>query len=864
MIKRSAPLRRSKLTLAIAMATLTTTAPTFAQDGSNLFVEEILVTARKQTESLQDVPLALSAFSANEIETLAIESTEDVIKLTPGLTYTKGIGGQDLRPDIRGLTPLSGRANIAVLVDGVDITSDALQGTGAGQTVALGLYDLERIEVVRGPQSALFGRNAFGGAINYITKKPSSEFEGSINLEAAEWETYKAKASLSGPITDNILYRLNIAHSETGGQYDNPAEGNDLGEDEVDSISVAIQFLPTDSLEILTRLDYSDQETGQSAVGSIGANACYTEDYDEKTRLVTRDVNTGEPIDVRNCDAGAGEDAGARFTGTAPDFQENQIGLSDDPRMGTDTEQLQWTTLVSYEFADDYTFTSNTAYTDMEGTDTFDLDYSPTVTEVGDCATLPLFAPGTCGDPAINLPLFQLSPLVVFPWVDENNPFNYISDRDYEREVIFQDFRLSFDAGDDIRWLVGLEYYYEETNQQDYSTANGSNLDRSGGTVTGNVGNGFAPDIQTLTWDGSSFDAEREVTSYGIYGSFDWMFQEDWEISLSFRYQEEEFDIVYDNSVASGIVPMLVDPSNPQTKADGDYDAFNPRVVLTHYLTDDVMLYGSVSKGTKPGGHTIEPDISAAPGADIDKLTYDQEELISYEFGWKTSWMNDRIIANGAVFLMDNTDKQANSREYVTFSGTPRSFTDNIGETEVQGLELQVVGAVNEYWTATFNYAFIETEVTDYLSQSAYGIPSPPPGTDPDDATEAALNDPDADQAGNELPYTPKHNLQLSNNFEFAVGDEFDGYVRIDGRYMSERWLTTDNRNKIDDAIVWDIKAGISNGTYEVVAYVDNVENEDAPTSAVTFPRFAENLRDQALVYPRSKRTAGVRFKYNF
>ncbi|ARN73346.1 TonB-dependent receptor [Oceanicoccus sagamiensis] len=863
MIKRSAPLRRSKLTLAIAMATLTTTAPTFAQEG--LFVEEILVTARKQTESLQDVPLALSAFSANEIETLAIESTEDVIKLTPGLTYTRGIGGQDLRPDIRGLTPLSGRANIAILVDGVDITSDALQGTGAGQTVALGLYDLERIEVVRGPQSALFGRNAFGGAINYITKKPSSEFEGSINLEAAEWETYKAKASLSGPITDNILYRLNIAHSETGGQYDNPSEGNRLGEEEVDSISVALQFLPTDDIEILTRLDYSDQEMGHTAVGYNGANACFTEDYDETVKVVTNDVTTGAPVDVRDCDTAAGENAGARFYGTTPDFDESQIGLSDDSRFGTETEQLQWTTLVSYEFADDYTFTSNTAYTDMEGTDSFDLDYSPTVTSVGDCIGFaPAFVPGSCSSQG--LPNFQLSSLAVFPWVDGDNPFNYISDRDYEREVIFQDFRLSFDAGDDVRWLVGLEYYYEETNQDDYSAANGSNLDRNGGTVTGKI-SAFPPPagtVVTQTWDGSPFTAEREVNSFGIYGSYDWMFQEDWEISLSFRYQEEEFDIEYDNSIASGLVPTLVDPLTPVTKADGDYDAFNPRVVLTHYLNDDIMLYGSVSKGTKPGGHTIEPDISAAPGADVDKLTYDQEELTSYEFGWKTSWMNDRFIANGALFLMDNTDKQANNREYVTVSGTPRSFVDNIGETEIQGLELQLVGAVNEYWTATLNYAFIETEVTDFQNQSAYGIPSPPRGTPADEATRLALADPDADQSGNDLPYTPKHNLQLSNNFDFAVGDEFDGYLRIDGRFMSERYLSTDNLSKVDDAIVWDIKAGITNGVYEVTAYLDNVENEDAPASAITFPRFAENLRDQALVYPRAKRTAGVRFKYNF
>ncbi len=336
------------------------------------------------------------------------------------------------------------------------------------------------------------------------------------------------------------------------------------------------------------------------------------------------------------------------------------------------------------------------------------------------------------------------------------------------------------------------------------------------------------------------------------------MFVEDWEVSVSFRYQEETFDINYDNGVGSGMSPSIANPAIPTAHADGDFEAFNPRLVLTHYLTDSVMLYASYAQGTKPGGHSIQPDISSAVDADIDKLTYEQEELKSYEFGWKTSWYNDRIIVNGAVFLMENTDKQANNREYNTFSGTPQSYVDNLGETEIRGLELQVVMAVNEYWTSTVNYALIDTEIVDFLNQSAYGIPSS--GLTP----EEILADPDADQAGNELPYTPKHNLQLNNNFEFVINDQFDGFVQLDGRYMSERWLTTDNLSKIDDSIVWDIKAGIKAENYEVVAYVDNIENEDSPASAVTFPRFADNLRDQVLLNPRSKRTAGIRVKYNF
>lgn len=878
-------MRIRKLTLATAVATATLAANQAIAQG-DLFVEEILVTARKQTETIQDVPLSLSAFGAEEIEAQAIETTEDVIKLSPGLTFTRGIGGQDLRPDIRGLTPLSGRANVAILVDGVDMTTDSLVGTGAGQLVGLGLYDLERVEVVRGPQSALFGRNAFGGAINYITKKPTAEFEGQVSLEYNEWDTYKGKLGLSGPITDSILYRLNIAGSEVGAEYNNSVDQyQELGGDNTKSISLALQFLPSDTVEILTRLDYSDQEQDQKAVGAIKANACFTNDYDDTVNVITG-------VDPRTCSS---LNASSRYDGTVSSFDEKDIQLSSEPGYGTETELLQWTTFINWEINDDFVFTSNTAFTDMEGNDRFDLDHSPTVTSVGDCTPGPDCA-------AQGLSQFQLSQ-IVFPWVSEDNPFAYISDRDYERQALFQDFRLSFDNFEGIRWLVGMEFFAEEYTQEDYSRANGITFsDRNGGTIDSltQIGNqiGFVPGVGVvatpvnaapgaLSWDGSPQVTERDSTSWSIYGSVDWMFVEDWELSVSFRYQQDEFDINYDNGLASGVVPGIpldvddcaanggtgpggcatvntVNDYALTTKADGDFEAFNPRVVLTWYTTDDVMLYASVAKGTKPGGHTVEPDISAAPGADVSKLTYGQEELLSYEFGWKTSWFEDRMIVNGAVYYMENEDKQANNREYVTYSGTPRSYVDNIGETEIRGLELQISGVITSFWTASLNYAFIDTEITDFTNQSAYGIPSPPQGTPADVATELAEADPDANQAGNELPYTPKHNVQLTNEFEMALGSSLDGFFRVDGRMMSERWLTTDNYSKLDDYVIWDIKAGIRHSDFEVIAFLDNVEDQDTPSSGVTFPRFAENLRDQVLIYPQGKRTAGVRFKYYF
>ena len=270
----STTFKKHKIAASVAMAVLPTLGAHQLAAENTLVLEETIVTARKRTESLQDIPLSISAIGFQEIERLGISRTIDVAKLTPGLTYNRGIGGSDIRPDIRGITQLSGRSNVAILVDGVDMTTDALTGTGAGQLVGMGLYDLERIEVVKGPQSALFGRNAFGGAISYVTKRPSEEFEGRVELEAAEYDTYRGKIGLSGPINDQLLYRVNYAHDETGGFYKHPETRIKLGKNETDSISLALQWLPNDKLSNLARLDYSDQDSGQNAIANAPYNKC--------------------------------------------------------------------------------------------------------------------------------------------------------------------------------------------------------------------------------------------------------------------------------------------------------------------------------------------------------------------------------------------------------------------------------------------------------------------------------------------------------------------------------------------------------------------------------------------------------------
>ena len=841
--------------------------PSFAQD---LFVEEILVTARKQTESIQDVPLSLTAIGEVEIDQLGIETTEDVIKLSPGLTYSRGIGNQDVRPDIRGITPLSGRSNIAILVDGVDITTDAVVGTGAGQLISLGLYDLERVEVVRGPQSALFGRNAFGGAINYITKKPAVDFEGTINAEVGSYGSNKLKLGLSGPINEQLLYRVNLSHSEFDGQYDEPDIGA-LEAEDTRAASITLQWLPNDLVELIFRMDFAKQEKTSSAVATSEPNACFTQD--SKAAVFTKDNDFCDQV------IAADENYSRTYLGKIPKVTNKDIDLSDDEFLGTTNELQQYTTLLSVELSDEMTLTWNNSLTRAFGIDDYDLDYRESTDQLD-----------TLGGSASTNAYF---------WVDQDNLFNFHTDEEFDRDVLFQDIRIAYDNYDNVRWLLGIEFNKEDYEGEVYSRTNDAierdtesvdytppfSLDVECFEASGLPFNSFldlgaiqAAGCAQVSFLGDTLEQEtyrsqlpyeqnRYSKSWGIYGSYDWAFHEDWELSLSARYQEDEYEIEFDSVDRQFIIPFY-EQEKPLTffipvipkriTAKDNFSAFNPRMVLTNFVTDSVMIYGSIAKGTKPGGYSFQYEVSP------ERRKYTQETILSYELGWKTSWQDDRIIVNGAIFQMDNSDKQANNREFVGALDQPFGYVDNIGESRIRGLELQVVGRVNENLTASVNYAYIDAKIVEYSSLQGKGLAFDDGSQVKTDEEAIALGDPDYDLSGNRLPRTPQHNFLLTLEYDWDINDDIEGFARWDTKYLSSRFTDVDELIIIPSKTTHDIQFGAKTGDWEVIAFINNVTDDDTPSSSVGFVNFTESFITNLIVYPAEKRNGGVRVKYYF
>lgn len=237
----------------------TTTVLAADDDENSLAIEEVIVTARKREESLQDIPVAVTAFTAADIESAGLRDVEDVAALTPGFNVASLFGGDAATPVIRGLSTTIGEANVGFFVDGVYM--------GSRQTMSnlLGNF-VERIEVAKGPQSALYGRNTFGGAINYVTRKPTGQFEGDVEGIYGSDGKAAIRATVGGPFGDSRLsYRVAALADTFDGYYTN--ELNDENLDDRDTKSgLGALYWDGESVDVDFNIIYSKVDDGDTAM----------------------------------------------------------------------------------------------------------------------------------------------------------------------------------------------------------------------------------------------------------------------------------------------------------------------------------------------------------------------------------------------------------------------------------------------------------------------------------------------------------------------------------------------------------------------------------------------------------------------
>ncbi|MEM0929350.1 MAG: TonB-dependent receptor [Pseudomonadota bacterium] len=231
-----------------------------AQDaGGNSSVDTIVVTGQLREQSLQEVASAVNVFTAETIADAGIRTTEDFVSLTPNLTFDDSFTYLNSFVVIRGVTQINNAdAPVAIIIDGVPQNNQ--------KQFKMPLFDVEQIEVLKGPQGSLYGRNAIGGAINIVTKQPTNEFTGFVNGSITNGTGYRAEAGVSGPIIeDRVLFRVSGSYFETEGLIENSFLNEDVDDVEFDySLRGKLTILPTDDITIDLRASYNEFEAGSS------------------------------------------------------------------------------------------------------------------------------------------------------------------------------------------------------------------------------------------------------------------------------------------------------------------------------------------------------------------------------------------------------------------------------------------------------------------------------------------------------------------------------------------------------------------------------------------------------------------------
>ena len=272
-INRFVKARGAILALATAVALpLALPATAFAQ------IEEIVVTARKKEENLKDVPVAIEAISDDVIQRKGLSDIARLSETSASLKFDQGSSRQDTRLAIRGLSPTRGRQNAAILVDGIDISSEAVSTSGGSILVNQRLLAVQRVDIVKGPQSALWGRSAFNGAVNFVTKDPPAEWSGSVAGDANAEDQYMASGDIGGPIFGEKLgVMANGSWWNKDGFYDNSLTGQNIGEDDGYGFSLKAKSDFGNGLTIEARGSYEHYKQGQAPEAFIGANAVLVE-----------------------------------------------------------------------------------------------------------------------------------------------------------------------------------------------------------------------------------------------------------------------------------------------------------------------------------------------------------------------------------------------------------------------------------------------------------------------------------------------------------------------------------------------------------------------------------------------------------
>lgn len=780
--------------------------PGAAAMAQTLALEEIVVTARKVEENLMEVPLAITAFSAADLEAIDMSNLEDIQLFTPSFFFSNQQGGSG-RND-RSSNSLTFRglflgSNVGIQAGGLMFIDGApIIGAQAPSVV-----DMERVEILKGPQAAYFGRSTFVGAINFISKDPADEFGGRVTAEYSRFGSNETNLVLEGPVIPGKMnMRVSGRHWAQGGYYENAANPTiEFGERETNSISTSIVFTPTDDLKIKAYVNYFEDNDGPPAQAALK-----DESYNCQPGGTRPDYICGTLPSVSELDPSI---ISGDYTLTAQ-LQETLFNPPDawtifDPNFnrsgGTRRNAFQADLRMDYDHSSGYSFSSLTAYhTDKQQT-ILDLNYR-------DFRDIPN-------------PIFFGPPRIAH---FNTTLLNQSKQKDWSQEL-----RITSPQDERLRGTLGFNYLKASS---------------PGGSVYGNLI--FGP-----FFTGSI--VERDVETPAIFGAAYYDITEELTLGVEARYQWDK--LREQTQVGGGGVPLPNAPVLEET-----FTSFSPRITLDYNYAENSTAYALFSRGYRPGGfnsllvnesaETIAAINAAVAGAGV---TYDEEKVDNYEVGIKSSWLDGRARTTLALYYMEWLNGQNQSLIAVSQGGVNNLFsiTINNGLAELKGVEFEGQFQATENLTLSGSLGYNDTE---YVTSNP-----------PFECSQCNEITGSFDATGNELPYSPKISWSLAASYSDELTADWDWFSRADWAHQGSKWADQANIAKSSSYDVVNLRAGIRNDDFSVEIFMLNALNHDEFLQArqgidlKTFGPFAPDNNEIRLSLP-IPRSWGIRASYNF
>jgi iron complex outermembrane receptor protein len=758
----------SVLALGIAAPAFGQEAPAAEPSGpapqADVAGDVVIVTARKREEDLQDVPLAITAVSAEVLEDANIQNLSDVAAMTAGIILPKSSTETD-RAVIRGVNSLSEGAaadpTVAVFLDGVYLANPS--------AASLGMIDMERIEVVKGPVSALYGRAGYSGAINYVTRQPSDNLAAKATVTGGTGGLFQAIGSVSGPVIEDILsVGAAVNYSTFDGTYEDKATGIKAGGHEKKDARVSFNLTPTADFYVRGGYYYGDDWFAQSPNSTLDNN-CGLPVADPVIAQQTLgsycgEVSVGRPPEFANIPGSAGQ------SGNEREVQVGNVTAGYDFGFASLDSTLGYVRVIQQTF-EDFTYKRN---------------------------GIPFRL--TPGGGIVNL--YELF------GADANN------------EDVSLEIKLTSAAEQRFRWMGGV---YGAKNQGATSTIIGLDASKipAGQTITGSGALFLTPDGSPSQTNKTLVDTTDE--QWAIFASADYDILENLTFTAEGRYvhQEKEQDILSNTFVTSTFRPY-----GPPTATSFNFTTW--RSNLTWKITPTVMTYASAATGAKAGGFNSRATIASEIAYDPEFNTTYEVGVKSDFFGGalRTNLALFKIDADGLQVSGPSDDPQ--NVGYVTKNFG--SFTNIGGELEAiyEATDFLTLNAGIAYVDATLNddaydYSFsipLCRTIPQYCAASRITDIQTPQGV-----RQAVSLD------GYKVPGTSDLMANFGAEFYGAVAG-WDWKARLDGRYESERWQTPVNYYYVPERTVLDFHASVSKDNIRIGAFVENITDDDTPNRA--------------------------------